>query len=125
MLLQQSPFRGEDEDEIYDAILATEPPYPIDMPGDSISILQKLITREPDQRLGSGPTGAHEIMCQPFFSNINWDSVSHKRVQPPYLPNMKSAADTSNFDTEFTKTTPVLSPVSRLFTSGPIPCAIH
>ncbi|KAH0002757.1 protein kinase C, partial [Aureobasidium melanogenum] len=28
MLLQQSPFRGEDEDEIYDAILADEPLYP-------------------------------------------------------------------------------------------------
>ena len=31
MLLQQSPFRGEDEDEIYDAILADEPLYPIHM----------------------------------------------------------------------------------------------
>ena len=41
MLLQQSPFRGEDEDEIYDAILADEPLYPIHMPRDSVSILQK------------------------------------------------------------------------------------
>ena len=52
MLLQQSPFRGEDEDEIYDAILSDEPLYPIHMPRDSVSILQKLLTREPDQRLG-------------------------------------------------------------------------
>lgn len=43
MLLQQSPFRGEDEDEIYDAILADEPLYPIHMPRDSVSILQKVI----------------------------------------------------------------------------------
>ena len=56
MLLQQSPFRGEDEDEIYDAILADEPLYPIHMPRDSVSILQKLLTREPELRLGSGPT---------------------------------------------------------------------
>lgn len=42
MLLQQSPFRGEDEDEIYDAILADEPLYPIHMPRDSVSILQKV-----------------------------------------------------------------------------------
>ena len=60
MLLQQSPFRGEDEDEIYDAILADEPLYPIHMPRDSVSILQKLLTREPEQRLGSGPTDAQE-----------------------------------------------------------------
>lgn len=111
MLLQQSPFRGEDEDEIYDAILADEPLYPIHMPRDSVSILQKLLTREPDQRLGSGPTDAQEIMSQPFFRNINWDDVYHKRIQPPFQPEIKSATDTSNFDSEFTSVTPVLTPV--------------
>lgn len=111
MLLQQSPFRGEDEDEIYDAILADEPLYPIHMPRDSVSILQKLLTREPDQRLGSGPTDAQEIMSQPFFRNINWDDIYHKRVEPPFLPQIKSATDTSNFDSEFTSVTPVLTPV--------------
>ena len=81
MLLQQSPFRGEDEDEIYDAILADEPLYPIHMPRDSVSILQKLLTREPDQRLGSGPTDAQEIMSQPFFRNsscIAWESTRER-----------------------------------------------
>lgn len=111
MLLQQSPFRGEDEDEIYDAILADEPLYPIHMPRDSVSILQKLLTREPDQRLGSGPTDAQEIMNQPFFRNINWDDVYHKRIPPPFLPQIKNATDTSNFDSEFTSVTPVLTPV--------------
>jgi len=117
MLLQQSPFRGEDEDEIYDAILADEPLYPIHMPRDSVSILQKLLTREPEQRLGSGPTDAQEIMSQPFFRNINWDDIYHKRVQPPFLPQIKSPTDTSNFDSEFTSVTPVLTPVqSGMFT---------
>lgn len=111
MLLQQSPFRGEDEDEIYDAILADEPLYPIHMPRDSVSILQKLLTREPDQRLGSGPTDAQEIMSQPFFRNINWDDAYHKRITPPFLPQISSATDTSNFDSEFTSVTPVLTPV--------------
>lgn len=112
MLLQQSPFRGEDEDEIYDAILADEPLYPIHMPRDSVSILQKLLTREPDQRLGSGPTDAQEVMNQPFFRNVNWDDIFHKRVAPPFMPTIKNATDTSNFDSEFTSVTPVLTPVN-------------
>ncbi len=112
MLLQQSPFRGEDEDEIYDAILADEPLYPIHMPRDSVSILQKLLTREVDQRLGSGPTDAQEVMSQPFFRNIVWDDIYHKRVAPPFLPTIKNATDTSNFDSEFTSVTPVLTPVN-------------
>lgn len=111
MLLQQSPFRGEDEDEIYDAILADEPLYPIHMPRDSVSILQKLLTREPELRLGSGPTDAQEIMSHAFFRNINWDDVYHKRITPPFMPTITSATDTSNFDQEFTSVTPVLTPV--------------
>ena len=111
MLLQQSPFRGEDEDEIYDAILADEPLYPIHMPRDSVSILQKLLTREPELRLGSGPTDAQEIMSHAFFRNINWDDIYHKRVPPPFIPTISSPTDTSNFDQEFTSVTPVLTPV--------------
>ncbi|KAK4454226.1 hypothetical protein QBC34DRAFT_155416 [Podospora aff. communis PSN243] len=118
MLLQQSPFRGEDEDEIYDAILADEPLYPIHMPRDSVSILQKLLTREPDQRLGSGPTDAQEIMSQPFFRTTNWDDIYHKRVAPPFLPQIKSATDTSNFDSEFTSVTPVLTPVQSVLSQA-------
>jgi serine/threonine protein kinase len=111
MLLQQSPFRGEDEDEIYDAILADEPLYPIHMPRDSVSILQKLLTREPEQRLGSGPTDAQEIMSHAFFRNVNWEDVYYRRNPPPFMPSIQSATDTSNFDPEFTSVTPVLTPV--------------
>lgn len=119
MLLQQSPFRGEDEEEIYDAILADEPLYPIHMPRDSVSILQKLLTREPELRLGSGPTDAQEVMSHAFFRNVNWDDIYHKRVPPPFKPTISNATDTSNFDQEFTSVTPVLTPVQ----SGK--CRIH
>ncbi|KAI9761013.1 MAG: hypothetical protein M4579_001276 [Chaenotheca gracillima] len=114
MLLQQSPFRGEDEDEIYDAILADEPLYPIHMPRDSVSILQKLLTREPELRLGSGPTDAQEIMSHAFFRNINWEDVYNKRIPAPFQPQITSATDTSNFDQEFTSVTPVLTPVQSV-----------
>lgn len=117
MLLQQSPFRGEDEDEIYDAILADEPLYPIHMPRDSVSILQKLLMREPELRLGSGPTDAQEIMSHAFFRNINWDDFREKKVPPPFLPQISNPTDTSNFDSEFTSVTPVLTPVQ----SGEVP----
>lgn len=111
MLLQQSPFRGEDEDEIYDAILADEPLYPIHMPRDSVSILQKLLTREPELRLGSGPGDAQEIMSHAFFKGVNWDDIYNKRIPTPFKPTVKNEKDTSNFDQEFTSVTPVLTPV--------------
>ncbi|KAK0938150.1 Serine/threonine kinase [Friedmanniomyces endolithicus] len=118
MLLQQSPFRGEDEDEIYDAILADEPLYPIHMPRDSVSILQKLLTREPEMRLGSGPTDAQEIMSHAFFRNVNWEEIYRKAVPAPFIPVVKGRADTSNFDSEFTSVTPVLTPVQSVLTQA-------
>ena len=42
MLLGQSPFRGDDEDEIFDAILEDEPLYPMSMPGEAVDLLQSV-----------------------------------------------------------------------------------
>ncbi|THV03837.1 hypothetical protein K435DRAFT_747351 [Dendrothele bispora CBS 962.96] len=111
MLLGQSPFRGDDEDEIFDAILEDEPLYPITMPRDAVSILQKLLTRDPNRRLGSTKEDAEEIKRQPFFKDVNWDDVVNKRIPPPYFPTINGSADTSNFDEEFTKEQPTLTPV--------------
>src|SRR3569833_3371323 len=71
MLLQQSPFRGEDEDEIYAAILA----------------------HEPNQQQNNKPTDAQEVMSQPFFRTIVWDDIYHKRGRPPGRPAGRSEAD--------------------------------
>ncbi|KAH7885088.1 hypothetical protein F5I97DRAFT_1328941 [Phlebopus sp. FC_14] len=111
MLLGQSPFRGDDEDEIFDAILEDEPLYPITMPRDAVSILQKLLTRDPSRRLGSSEADAEEIKRHPFFKDVNFDDVLNKRIPPPYFPTINGSADTSNFDEEFTREQPTLTPV--------------
>lgn len=111
MVLQRSPFRGENEDEIYDAILADEPLYPADTPRKLVNLVSKLLIREPDERLGSGPDDALEVMRHESFKHINWDDLYSKRVPAPFIPTIQSATDTSNFDKEFTCVTPVLTPV--------------
>lgn len=117
MLLATSPFRGDDEDEIFDAILSDEPLYPIHMPRESVSILQKLLSREPERRLGSGETDALEVMAHPYFRPVNFDDIYHKRIPPPFIPQLNSATDTSNFDSEFTREVPVLTPVRSVLTA--------
>ncbi|KAG5362073.1 Protein kinase C-like protein [Yarrowia sp. C11] len=118
MVLGQSPFRGEDEDEIFDAILADEPRYPITLPGNCVSILTQLLTREPERRLGSGPRDAEEIMAHPYFANVNFDDIYHKRIPPPFVPKITSPTDVTNFDQEFTSETPALTPVTTTLTSA-------
>ena len=60
----------------------------------------QLLVRDPARRLGSGPNDAEEIKAHPFFRDVNWDDMFHKRVPPPFCPTLKNPSDTSWFDTE-------------------------
>ena len=54
-----------------------------------------------------------EILCVQehlFFRHLNWVDVAAKRYDPPYKPVLKGDDDVSQFDTKFTKQTPVDSP---------------
>jgi classical protein kinase C len=117
MLLGQSPFRGDDEDEIFDAILEDEILYPIHMRHESVSILQQLLCRDPTRRLGAGPDDAEPIKRHSFFKDINWDDIMAKRVPAPYFPKVSGPLDTSNFDQEFTSEQPTLTPVHSQLSS--------
>jgi serine/threonine protein kinase len=101
MLTRQSPFQGEDEDEIYDTILADEPPFPTNMTSGSIDFIQNLLSKDPETRLGSGASGAEKVMAHAFFDEINWDDFFHKRVPAPFIPTVANRVDCSNFDSEF------------------------
>ncbi|OMH84592.1 Protein kinase C-like 1 [Zancudomyces culisetae] len=109
MLLGQSPFRGDDEEEIFDAILEDEVLYPVNMSRDSVSICQELLERDANKRLGSGPGDADDVKRHPFFRGINWTNILEKKVTPPFIPQISGPNDVSNFDTEFTSERPVLT----------------
>ncbi|GMF53920.1 unnamed protein product [[Candida] boidinii] len=114
MLLTKSPFRGEDEDEIFNAILTDEPLYPIHMAKEAVDILQRLLTRDPTQRLGSSKRDALDIMEHPYFANINFDDILACKVAPPYVPDVRDPRDISCFDEEFTSQAPKLTPVNSM-----------
>lgn len=102
MITQQSPFRGETEDEIYDSIIASEPSFPTNMTTETASLIQSLLTKDPTRRLGSGTNGSNEVMAHAFFRGVNWDDIYQKRVQAPFIPTVTCYTDVSNFDPEFT-----------------------
>ncbi|KZV12960.1 PKC1 [Saccharomyces cerevisiae] len=118
MLLCQSPFSGDDEDEVFNAILTDEPLYPIDMAGEIVQIFQGLLTKDPEKRLGAGRRDADEVMEEPFFRNINFDDILNLRVKPPYIPEIKSPEDTSYFEQEFTSAPPTLTPLPSVLTTS-------
>ncbi|XP_041837284.1 protein kinase C delta type-like [Melanotaenia boesemani] len=97
MLIGQSPFQGDDEDELFDSIRSDVPYYPQWITKESKSLLEQLFEREPSRRLGvSGDIRAHA-----FFKTINWPLLEKRQVDPPFKPKVKSPSDCSNFDREF------------------------
>ena len=110
MMTSQSPFRGQDVDDIYNAILSDEPPYPEHLPSDAVDLIRKLLVQNPEERLGY-QKGAEEIMDHEFFDSIGWDALYKKEVTPPFRPTIRDKDDLSNFDIELTSTAPCLTPV--------------
>lgn len=49
------------------------------------------------QRLGRPPGGAAQLKAHPFFTGVQFDNLRHQRA--PYVPRLRYATDTSNFDT--------------------------
>lgn len=73
-----------------------------------------MLTRDPKKRLGAGPSDAKEIKEHPFFQGVNWDDMLQKRVPPPFRPTISGPLDTSNFDEEFTRERPALTPINNV-----------
>ncbi|XP_058844243.1 protein kinase C delta type-like isoform X5 [Acipenser ruthenus] len=105
MLIGQSPFHGDDEDELFESIRMDTPHYPRWITKETKDILEKLFEREPTKRLGI----VGKIKLHPFFKTINWTALEKREVEPPFKPKVKSPSDCSNFDKEFLSEKPRLS----------------
>lgn len=109
MLIGQSPFHGQDEEELFQSIRMDNPFYPRWLDKDAKDILLKLFVREPERRLGA----RGNIRQHAFFQEINWEALEERRMEPPFKPRVKSPSDCSNFDKEFLNEKPRLSCADR------------
>jgi protein kinase N len=110
MLVGESPFPGDDEEEIFDAIVHDDVHYPRFLSPESLSLLRKLLRKKPESRLGHSERDAEEVKSQAFYKHLNWEDLLLRRIKPPFIPVIASAEDTSNFDEDFTKEQPILTP---------------
>lgn len=109
MLVGESPFPGDDEEEVFDSIVNDDVRYPRCLSPESVSLIQKLLQKNPEKRLGAGEEDASQIKRHRFFQGMDWDALLAKKVKPPFLPVIKAPKDVSNFDEEFTRLKPVLT----------------
>ena len=106
MIMGGAPFADDhDPMQIYQKILRGVLPQP--KPGqksmgkDAKGIVDRLLTKEPTERLGCMKHGVDEVKRHAFFSKINWQRLEKKLIQAPYIPSIDDPLDTSNFDQEW------------------------
>uniref|UniRef100_A0A3B4VC49 Protein kinase N3 n=1 Tax=Seriola dumerili TaxID=41447 RepID=A0A3B4VC49_SERDU len=69
MLVGESPFPGDDEEEVFDSIVNDEVRYPRFLSPESVSLIQKLLQKNPEMRLGAGEDDASDIKRHRFFQS--------------------------------------------------------
>ncbi|CAI2737415.1 unnamed protein product [Dicrocoelium dendriticum] len=115
MLAGQPPFDGEDEEELFRNIASRDVVYPRHMSREACLICRALLTRNPRDRLGCGPNSERDIREHQFYRRIDWHKLASRQVQPPFKPRIKDKRDVSNFDREFTRDAPKMTPTDKLF----------
>ena len=70
------------------------------MSEEAKDLIKKLFIFDPSLRLGSN--NSDDIKNHKFFNNVNWDDVWNKKLQPPFIPKLKSDEDLKYFDSSFT-----------------------
>lgn len=63
----QSPFPGDDEEEVFDSIVNDDVRYPRFLSNEAIGVMRRLLRRNPERRLGASERDAEDVKKQPFF----------------------------------------------------------
>ena len=83
MLVGITPFFTNRKEDIFHNIEFGELKLPEFIKEDTKSLLRGLLQKDPRKRLGGGNLDAEEIKQHPYFKDVNWDDVYHKRITPP------------------------------------------
>ncbi|UYV84956.1 ADRBK2 [Cordylochernes scorpioides] len=125
---RHSPFRQhktKDKHEIDRMTLTMNVELPDNFSPELKDLLDGLLHRDVDHRLGCCGNGAEEVKEHPFFYGIDWQRVYLQRYDPPLVPprgevNAADAFDIGSFDEEDTKGIKLTEADQELYKNFPV-----
>lgn len=98
MLTGLPPYYTNNKGEMTRRIIESELTFPVHMNEEVVSLIKKLLERNPSKRLGAN-RGVEEIKEHEWLSDIDWEMIRSKKIDPAWRPRL----DQSNFDPEYTQ----------------------
>jgi serine/threonine protein kinase len=105
MLFGLPPFYSKNQHEMYERALHQPLSIPSSASPLAKEILGPLLNKNPAERLGS-KRDFEEIRDHAFFASIDWTKLLRREIKAPFVPKVKSDADTSNISREFVEIEP-------------------
>lgn len=100
-----TPFTTKtDSNELFNKIINCEyeKKYMSHLSNSLYDLICRLLVVNPKERLSN----AAEIMNHAFFKGIDFNLILSKKIQPPFIPRLKSNDDTKYFDNNFIQMDP-------------------
>eukprot|EP00049_Salpingoeca_infusionum_P017562 m.353468 g.353468 ORF g.353468 m.353468 type:complete len:471 (+) comp16770_c0_seq1:146-1558(+) len=113
MMCGHLPFYNRNHEILFDLILHEPIRLPDHLSAQAKDILSKLLNKNPMERLGGGEADGKEVMAHPFFVSLDFKKLYNRELPVPFVPQIKSEEDVSNFDTMFTEEAPEISPTEQ------------
>ena len=100
MLSGEGPFFyfGIDQVDLYRSIVQEPHEVPENAGPDAVDLVDFLLTKDPNGRLGNLSGGEADIMKHMWFKGMDIHAIRKRRVVAPWLPDIEDAFDTSNFE---------------------------
>jgi serine/threonine protein kinase len=104
MLCGAKPFKGKSEQELDKAVELKKPVFMKEIfSAEAVRLLNGLLQKRPEHRLGCAERGIDEIKEHKFFENIDWGLLEAGYIDPPFGPNKfdvnaASLKDIGDFD---------------------------
>jgi cGMP-dependent protein kinase len=89
MICGPLPFGENSTDpmETFKEVLEKDLHVPAKVPVEASDVLQSLLERVPEQRLGSSSFHSkNEVRAHPFFDGLQWDAILERSTLPPFQP---------------------------------------
>lgn len=99
MLIGMPPFYSDSQMKVYENIVNQPPTFPAGFDPLARHLIERLLEKNPSNRLGVLAGGAGDIKRHPWFRDVKWDLLLQRRIMPPFRPIVAHPGDTSNFDT--------------------------